>query len=388
MRRLALCAAILLTATACARGNNNSSTNTTRAQGSDTSVAIEDLDLQLVQLAVTREPTVLVPRAVDDVLYIGERRGRVRALEGNTLRNKLVLDITNKVGSSGREQGLLGLAFSLDGSKLYVHYTNKDGNTVLSEFPFNDMTADAGEERVLLQVDQPFSNHNGGQLTFGPDGNLYLGLGDGGSAGDPSGNAQNLSSLLGKILRIDPEPSETQPYQIPNNNPFIDTEDARPEIWAYGLRNPWRFSFDRQTNDLWIGDVGQDSLEEVDFSAFNSAFGANFGWNALEGTQTFRGNAPQNAVPPVYEYPLDNGACAVTGGNVYRGNEIAALQGTYVFADFCVGDVLGLQRSDQGITVSPLSGLNVSQLSSFGQDNNGNLYVLSLDGPIYRLAPA
>jgi glucose/arabinose dehydrogenase len=272
-----------------------------------------------------------------------------------------------------------------------VNYTDLEGNTNVVEFAMgSNGRADVGSRREVLFVKQPFANHNGGNLVFGPDGELYIGLGDGGSGGDPLGNGQSLSTLLGKMLRIEPRmPDGSVPpnghYAISADNPFQGRAGARPEIWAYGLRNPWRYSFDRSTGDLWIGDVGQSNWEEVDVQAASSHGGENYGWNRIEGSHPYQGDAPANAVSPVYEYSHDDGGCAVTGGDVYRGKEIPGLVGAYLFADFCIGDVMALRlRDGRAVDVTNL-GVHVDSLSSFGEDAAGELYVLSLASGVYRL---
>jgi len=347
---------------------------------------LDDAQVGLKQIAVLEEPLAMAVRADDSALYIAEKSGRVVALREST-DPEVVLDISDEV-SLGAEQGLLGLAFSVDGDFLYVDYTDTNGDTHVAEFTVRDGEIDPSTEREVLFVGQPFSNHNGGELVFGPDGYLYIGLGDGGSAGDPMGNAQSLQTLLGKILRISPRPAEG-PYTVPDDNPFVDVAGARPEIWAYGLRNPWRFSFDRQTGDLWIGDVGQDAWEEIDFEAAGSKGGLNFGWDLFEGTHPFEGelDSPET-VPPVHEYPLNGSTCVVTGGYVYRGKDIPALAGAYVFADFCLGRLDALRLRDghepQVVELGPI----IENLASFGEDANGELYALSLSGPVYRLVVA
>jgi glucose/arabinose dehydrogenase len=295
------------------------------------------------------------------------------------------LDISGLV-SAGGEQGLLGLAFSPDGRFVYVNYTDSSGNTNVVEYAWAGGRANLATRRLVLFLRQPFSNHNGGNLLFGPDGDLYIGLGDGGSEGDPLGNGQSLGTLLGKMLRIQPRPGGSGPYGIPAGNPFAGRNGPRPEIWAYGLRNPWRFSFDRQTGDLWIGDVGQNMWEEVDRQPAGSGGGQNYGWNRLEGNHPYQGSSPTNAVGPVYEYSHDTGGCAVTGGYVYRGGAIPALEGAYVFADFCLGRIMGLRLVGGRARVQAL-GPTISNLSSFGRDQQGELYALSLSGGVYRLEP-
>jgi glucose/arabinose dehydrogenase len=326
-------------------------------------------------------------RPGDDALYVAEKPGRVVAIRDGEVDPQGVLDLLGEV-SLGGEQGLLGLAFSPDGRFLYVNYTDLNGDTNVDEFAFRDGRAQMGTRRRVLFVDQPFPNHNGGNLVFGPDGYLYIGLGDGGSGGDPYGNGQNLGTLLGKMLRIDPRPTGGHPYGVPPDNPFVNRDGVGPEIWAFGLRNPWRYSFDRETGDLWIGDVGQDTVEEIDYQPAGSHGGENYGWNRLEGTHGYDGSAPPNAVPPVNEFLHDGGVCAVTGGYVYRGEAIPALRGAYVFADSCAGWIRALRLvSGKARDVTDL-GLSASAPVSFGEDAAGELYVLGLTGPVYRVAPA
>jgi glucose/arabinose dehydrogenase len=254
----------------------------------------------------------------------------------------------------------------------------------------------------LLTVAQPQANHNGGQLAFGPDDKLYVALGDGGAAGDAGpghkagGNAQSLDNLLGKILRIDPSPSGGAQYTVPSDNPFVGRAGAAPEIWAYGLRNPWRFTFDSETGDLWIGDVGQGAWEEIDYAPAvdgrDAGRGDNFGWNRLEGTHEFSGAKPANAVPPVHELSHTDGSCSVTGGYVYRGKAIPELQGTYLFVDFCRNQILGLTPTDGGGGAGGFDpvdfGTEAASVSTFGQRNNGELFVLSQANGLYRIRAA
>jgi glucose/arabinose dehydrogenase len=344
--------------------------------------------VELERVATLEQPLGLAVRAGDPLLYVAEKTGRVVAFREGGDEARVVLDLSGEV-SLGSEQGLLGLAFSPDGRFLYVDYTDVNGDTHVTEFRFDDDGADLRTRRDVLVVDQPFSNHNGGALVFGPDGYLYVSLGDGGSAGDPEGNGQSLSTLLGKLLRISPRPSDGRPYTIPDDNPFVHREGARPEIWAYGLRNPWRFSFDRSTGDLWIGDVGQNALEEIDVEPAGTGGGRNYGWDLLEGSQPFEGAEPlPDAVPPVFEYPLSGGACAVTGGYVYRGEEIPDLVGAYVFADVCLGRLEAFRLREGRAVQHRELGLDVPSPVSFGEDADGELYVLSLTGPVYRLVAA
>jgi glucose/arabinose dehydrogenase len=341
--------------------------------------------VRLELVATLDRPIAMATRPGDPALYVAEQGGRVVAIGGDAPGRRAVLDLSADTVASG-EQGLLGLAFSPDGERLYVNHTDLQGDTRIMEFRMGDRDADPATAREVLFVDQPYANHNGGNLVFGPDGFLYVGLGDGGSAGDPHGNAQALDTLLGKMLRIDPRPAAADPYTIPTDNPFVGRPDARPEIWAYGLRNPWRYAFDRANGDLWIADVGQSDREEIDRQPASSPGGENYGWNALEGTLPFSGASIAGAVAPVYEYGHDAGRCAVVGGVVYRGAAIADLVGAYLFADACTGDLEWVRLEGAGVVHGDL-GLNVPNVASFGQDAEGELYALSLAGPVYRLVP-
>jgi glucose/arabinose dehydrogenase len=251
------------------------------------------------------------------------------------------------------------------------------------------LVADEGSKRVVLGVDQPFSNHNGGLVLFGPDRLLYIGMGDGGGQGDPDRNGQNLSTLLGKLLRIDPEASGGRPYTIPPSNPFVGKSGARPEIYSYGLRNPWRFSFDSRTDDLSIGDVGQLDFEEVDLVPRGDGLGANFGWSAYEGFARFNDDqSAPDAVPPVFVYSHDSG-CSITGGYVVRDKSLPTLYGRYLYGDYCAGELHSFTaRPDHKATDDRALGVQVPSLSSFGTDDAGHIYATSLEGPVYRLVGA
>ena len=303
------------------------------------------------------------------------------------------LDLSGEV-STGSEQGLLSVAFAPDyerSGRFFVNFTDTEGGTRIQEFrrdADDPRVADPGTRRELLRIEQPFENHNGGLLLFGPDDLLYVGTGDGGSGGDPMRNAQNLSTLLGKILRIDPAPDGGRPYRIPPSNPFVGESGALGEIYSYGLRNPWRFSFDSTTSALSIGDVGQDAIEEIDLVGRGESRGANFGWSAFEGNEPFNEDqeAP-DAVPPALTYPLD-GACAVTGGYVVRDESLRSLYRRYLYGDFCVGELRSFTaRPGRQAADDRRLGVDVPQLSSFGEDNRGRIYATSLNGPVYRLAP-
>jgi glucose/arabinose dehydrogenase len=323
-------------------------------------------------------------------LFVVQQGGQVIrvAPDGST---SVFLDIADEVVAGG-EQGLLSVAFAPDYERsglFYVDYTDTAGDTRVVEYraPGGE-SADPESRRELLEIDQPFANHNGGLLLFGPDEMLYVGTGDGGSGGDPDRNGQDLSTLLGKILRIDPSPSGDLPYGVPSDNPFVGSDDARGEIWAYGLRNPWRFSFDPERGWLTVGDVGQDALEEVDIVA--DGRGANFGWSAFEGTEPF--NDDQNArgaIEPVLTYANDEDHCSVTGGYVVRDRRLRSLYGRYVYGDYCAGELRSFS-AEPGAAASddrPL-GLAVDGLSSFGSGSDGTIYVTSLAGPVYRLTAA
>ena len=322
-------------------------------------------------------------------LFIIEKPGRLRIFQDGTLLPEPFLDITTRVGSQGNEQGLLGLAYDPEFAQngyFYVNYTDLNGDTVVSRFSRlagDPNRADPGSEVRLLFIPQPFQNHNGGMLAFGPDGYLYIGTGDGGSAGDPQGNGQSLNSLLGKILRIDVASGD--PYAIPPDNSFI--ANSLPEIWAYGLRNPWRFSFDLLTGDLYIGDVGQNQWEEVNYLPSGTRAGANFGWNVYEGNHPYSGTSSGTNiqdVKPVAEYEHNQG-CSVTGGYVYRGSQVTGWQGVYLFGDYCTGTVWGLIQDGDGSWRQERLFENVGRISSFGEDQDGELYLVDISGTIYRL---
>lgn len=348
-------------------------------------VALSEVAVRLERIASLSAPLALAVRPGDDALYVAEKGGHVHAIRGGRVESGTVLDLSGEV-SGGSEQGLLGLAFSPDGERLYVNLTDRAGDTRVREYEIRGGRPAASSARDVLRVDQPFANHNGGNLVFGPDGMLWIGLGDGGSGGDPRDHAQSLDTLLGAMLRIDPRPADGRAYRIPDDNPLVG-RPGRDEIWAWGLRNPWRYSFDRETGDLWIGDVGQNRWEEVDFVPAGSPGGINFGWNRFEGRHRFEGSPPEDHHPPILEYPLREGACAVTGGFVYRGSAVPELRGAYVFADFCVGRLRAVRQQGGSVVDDAFLGPEVASLASFGEDAGGELYVLSLDGGVWRLAP-
>jgi glucose/arabinose dehydrogenase len=317
-------------------------------------------------------------------IFVVEKIGRIRILQSGVLLSQPFLDIHAKILATGGEQGLLGLAFHPDyvhNGQFFVNYTSrKNGATIIARYQVSGdaNVANPASENILIRQSQPYANHNGGQMAFGPDGYLYIGLGDGGSAGDPRHNGQSLRNLLGKILRIDV--NVPTGYTIPPGNPFTGSRQ-RPEIWAYGLRNPWRFSFDSVTGDLYIGDVGQNKWEEVDFLPTGSPGGANFGWNFREGTHPFSSRPPAGTIltAPVIEYSHKQG-CAIIGGFVYHGQALPEFQGIYFYGDFCTGTIWGSIHSAAGVWLThPLfhfSGL----LGSFGVDEAGELYALDYAG--------
>jgi glucose/arabinose dehydrogenase len=334
------------------------------------------------------QPDYITQPPGSDDLYVVERAGVVRIVRGGAVLSKPALEISDEVSSEGEEQGLLSIAFPPDfqSSRLvYAYYTGTDQDQhVVGYTVADDGSFDRGSAREILHMDDFASNHNGGLLLFGPDGQLYIGTGDGGIAGDPERNGQDLDSLLGKILRIDPRPSGGRPYTAPAPGPL--GQGARPEICNYGLRNPWRFSFDRGTAALVIADVGQDTQEEIDYVPAERACGNNFGWSAFEGTDRFNDDqTAANEVPPILTYGRDEG-CSVTGGYVVRDRSLPGLLGRYVYGDYCAGELRSFEPAPEQARGDTSLGLVVPGLSSFGEDNAGRVYAVSLDGPVYRLA--
>lgn len=354
------------------------------------------VNVRLDEVARLSRPTALAYRNGSDDVFVAEQSGRVRRITAEPngsyrLDPRPVLDISSAVSDEG-ERGLLGLAFSPDGRQLYLHYTDNDGNTQVVRYEVTSDGVNTASRRVVFSTTQPFANHNGGQLAFGPDGYLYIGLGDGGGAGDPEANAQNPASPLGKVLRIDPDGAlGDATYAIPVDNPFADGSGGAPEVWLWGLRNPWRFSFDRATGDLWVADVGQQEIEEVTLlrAGDPAVAGANLGWPYLEGTRPYGDtttSVPDGLVAPVFEYTHDPG-CSVIGGFVYRGRAIADLVGTYVFGDWCDPALRMLRVTEDGQVGDGVLGPRVNQLTAFGEDNRGELWALSADGGVYRIVP-
>ncbi len=314
-------------------------------------------------------------------LFVIEQPGMIRIMQNDALFPTPFLDISQRVNDRSSEQGLLGLAFHpeyLNNGYFFVNYTDSSGDTVIARYRVSadPNIADPATEEIVLTIAQPYGNHNGGHLAFGPDGHLYIGTGDGGSAGDPEGNAQNLNSLLGKMLRLD---VNSLPYTIPSDNPYGD------EIWAYGLRNPWRYSFDKHTGDIFIGDVGQNQWEEIHFVESGTSGGMNFGWDFFEGSHAYEGTAPDGLLltDPIAEYDHGQG-CSVTGGVVYRG-ALPEWQGVYIYGDYCSGLVWGLLKDANGTWQNAQLFNSGANISSFGEDQNGEVYLVDHGGHIYRL---
>ena len=356
--------------------------------------AIQPVEPSLVLTPVVSLPDPIALVARPDTgsgtgdLYVAARDGRVWLLgaDGDEPPEK-VLDIGD-LTTTDCEEGLLGIAFSPDGSHLYLHYTDRRGDNQIVEYPMSGQRVREDASRTLMRVSQPACNHNGGHIAFGPDGYLWIGFGDGGGRDDMFNQGQDLDTLLATMVRIDPEADGGSAYSIPADNPFADG-GGRAEIWHYGARNPWRFSFDRATGDLWIADVGQNTWEEIHVLKAADGWkpGANLGWPLFEGDERFSGTAtPEDLDFPAYVYHHDDG-CSITGGHVYRGSAIPHLVGTYVFGDFCQGRIWGLTIDDQGVATRAELDLSVPQVTlvSFGEDASGELYILSFDDTVYRL---
>ncbi len=379
---------------ACATGSEDSGVSRPYG-GTGSGIDGEGSGIELVTVASGLEAPLFATHAGDGTgtLYVVEQTGAIRMVAGGELADPF-LDIGERIVAGG-EQGLLGLAFHPryeDNGRFFVSYTDLQGDDVVAEYLRDEgsepASSDPDSERILLRIDDPYANHNGGALAFGEDGYLYIATGDGGSAGDPLGNGQDLGALLGKILRIDvDDPPPGGPYRIPDDNPFVGRPDARPEIWAYGLRNPWRFSFDSATGDIWIGDVGQSSQEEID-RAPGGKGGLNYGWNITEGTACYQpeeGCDQGGLVEPAAVYSHEEG-CSVTGGYVYRGSELPELRGTYLYSDYCSGTIWGLDTDTRESAPRVLLSTDRS-VSSFGLDQEGELYLTDISsGELLRVA--
>ena len=354
------------------------------------------------------------------LLYIVEQAGLIKLINDGKKLSRPFFDINKRVVNPNRpgdERGLLGFAFHpnhTNNGKFYINYMDNDGNTIVSEFSTNsELRANHKSERIILKLKQPYGNHNGGDIQFGPDGYLYISIGDGGKAGDPLNAGQDLSSLFGKIIRID---IEQEPYGIPKSNPFFGQKDKREEIWAWGLRNVWRFSFDKQTGDKYLADVGQNKWEEVNFEPASSKGGLNYGWRIMEANHCYdpKENCPtEGLIKPIIEYPNDANhpafafriieelsfsetdveGCSVTGGYVYRGQKIKSMQGQYIFGDYCSGNIwtlkvvngkaINFKNRTEEINIG--GGEFTTYISSFGQDSDGEIYIIDYNGGIYKL---
>jgi glucose/arabinose dehydrogenase len=398
-RTVMLVTALALAAAACSQDGNPDGRGTPGASTPASSVPatsappaepptqaeLNRVTVELDEIARAQTPVALAVAEDNTTFYVGERAGLVRVIRDGQLDRRPVLDLTDQVVVEG-EGGLLGVALGPDGRHLYVSFTDAEHAVRLIEVTIDEGQVDAASRREVLTIRQPSNRHKGGHLVFGPDGLLWFGVGDGSPGGDPANAAQSLGQLSGKLLRLDPTPSGAEAYTVPQTNPFVNRDGARPEIWAYGLRNPWRFSFDRATRDLWIGDVGQYVVEEIDVIGLRRSKGANFGWRRLEGSRRFSGSPPPRAVPPVHEYYHRDGRCAVIGGHVYRGSQIRGLQGAYVYGDVCDGRIRALAWARGKPVRHRDLGLRLPGLVSFAEDRDGELYALSLADGIYRLA--
>lgn len=366
-----------------------------------------NVTITATEFARAEQPIAVASRPDDPTLYIVEKPGRIKAWRDGKLDPTPVLDIVARVDSAN-ERGLIGLAFlPTNPAVLYIDYTDKAGVVHVSEVPFDGRVADIAKERTLLTIPKPYNEHNAGTLSFDKAGLLYIAIGDGGSSGDPKGNAQRTDVLLGKILRIDPRAADGKPYAIPSANPFASgvanasagaatsggtggglgsAKKARPEILAFGLRNPWRATVDAVTGDVWVPDVGESDIEEINRIPAGTG-GQNFGWSLRQGLQQFKGPRPKGAVDPVFNYPHADGRCAVVGGGVYRGAKIPALVGRYVFGDVCSGNLSVLDGNTPGQGKATDLGAHVSYLTAFGVGPDGELIAMSLEGGLYRLDP-
>lgn len=347
--------------------------------------------IQLAPVVTGLDQPTFLGHAFDERLFIVEKPGRIQIVENGTIRDTPFLDITDRVGSGGSEQGLLSVAFHPEhasNGRFFVNYTDRNGDTVISRFQVGEdpNLADAESERILLTIAQPYGNHNGGQLQFGPDRYLYVGMGDGGSAGDPQNNGQDPTTLLGSLLRLDVDSGDDSGYAIPPDNPYVGSDSGRNEVWAFGLRNPWRFSFDRATGDLFIADVGQNMYEEVNVVPAGQPAPVNYGWNIVEGLHCFRSDPcdQEGLYLPAVEYSHPEGGCSITGGYVYRGELFPTLTGNYFYGDFCTGMVWSyLPAEGEPHLVTEVQG----NITSFGEDLAGEIYLLTQQGQVYQIQP-
>lgn len=351
------------------------------------------VEVTLTQVATAQAPTAGAP-GPNDTLWVGQRAGAVRVLTDQGLSAPVLTVQT----TTDNERGLAGITFDPDFSHFYVSYTNLEGHNTVDEFDVVDGQVQVDSRRTVIVVEQPGPAHNSGHIAFGPDGMFYISIGDGdySQEGDPYQTGQDLGTLLGKVLRIDLDAGD--PYGIPADNPFVDNPAARGEIWAYGLRNPWQFSFDAETGDMWLGDVGHLTREEIDFAPAGVG-GQNYGWSNMEGTRLHRGTEPADHVPPVYEWEhgTNGGFCdSVTAGHVYRGDAIPELRGSFVFANYCSGQLQALQVQNGQVTGVTDLGVNAGWVSTFVRTLDNELYVFDMGpfgspggaNPIYRIDPA
>lgn len=391
---LLLSVTIAAAAAGCGDSDDRSVTprkHTTNA-GADGTRRQSDSNFRLERVGSFDQPLyVMQPPGDSSRLFVVEKTGRIKIVRGGKTVRQPFLSLRGRV-SQKTEQGLLSLAFAPDyvrSRRFYISWTDRRGDLRVAEYRTSKRSperVDRSSRRFVLKVRQPTPTHNGGHLLFGPDDLLYIGLGDGGGVGDPQGNGQDRSTLLGKLLRIDPRKDGRQPYRVPTSNPFLDTRNARDEIYAYGLRNPWRFSFDRKTEDLYIGDVGQDRFEEVNLRRRGHAKGTNFGWSIYESEKPFkRGRKPPTKpVMPMRSY-RHKPACSVTGGYVVRDGDLKRMYGRYLYGDFCDGKLRSLKPRLPHSRDVRYERVRVNLLSSFGEDNAGHIYAVSLNGPVYQL---
>ncbi len=341
--------------------------------------------LKTQRVAKLDQPTAIAMREGDDSIYVADREGLIQAVRGGKVET--LLDWTENT-KGGNEQGMLGLTFSPDGAHLYVYYIGQpDEHSHLDQYTMDGDRLDLDSRREVLLVKQPEDNvHKGGRLAFGDDGMLYLALGDGGPSDVPPMRSQEMDLLHGKLIRILPTPDAPDPYTIPEDNPFVGDRGARGEIFALGLRNPWRFSFDRETGDLWLGDVGRYIIEEINFRPADKIAGTNFGWPFFEGSSEMMTGAPADVIGPLHEYPHED-RCAVIGGYVYRGTVIEDLRGAYVYGDFCDGKIRGLVRKGGTVKQEAELGPQLTGMTSVEQGLDGELYVLALEQGLFKLVP-
>lgn len=367
------------------------STSTPVPAATSTIAAAPLTAVQLVPVTGNFDEPTYLGHAFDRRLFVVEKAGRIQIVDEEGRRAEPFLDIMDRVGSGGSEQGLLSVAFHPEygnNGLFYVNYTNRNGDTVVSRFQVGEAPdrADPAGEQILLTIGQPYQNHNGGQLQFGPDGYLYVGMGDGGSGGDPQNHGQNPATLLGALLRLDVDAGGEAGYAIPPDNPYVGSDTGRNEVWAIGLRNPWRFSFDRETGDLYIADVGQNQYEEVNVAPAGHPAPINYGWNIMEGLHCYGSDScdQEGLYLPAVEYSHPEGGCSITGGYVYRGEQFPALSGNYFYGDFCTGRVWSFLPPDgEPRQVASVQG----NITSFGQDAMGELYLLTQQGQVYQIQP-